>query len=193
MKHSSLLKLSAIAFFSLFASCSEEKKDEPLNDQKKASSAQAPKSEQQKKTPKQDHQNTTSQQNRSRISDVLTDTENILPKVAQAASNVIVGDNGGLMVKGAVELTLNDADQLTLIFDEIQKPDTKITVLINSEPATLNQEGNTYTTRPITEKLPAEINLSIITPEETITDIIQVDSGQCDKCNNLKLACTCNN
>jgi len=223
MTYSNLLKLSTIL---LFSSCTENKKAEPLNDQKKTSSTQAPKSEQpkkqteakkqipnnhqekpkenlttentqNKKAPKREHQrnnqNTTSKQNHSRISDVLTDTENILPKVAQSLSNVVVGDNGGRIIKGAVELTLNEADQLTLIFDEIQKPNTKITVLINSEPAILNQEGNTYTTKPITEKLPAEINLSITTPEETITDIIQIDSGQCNKCNNLKLACTCDN
>lgn len=169
MKYTNILKLSAIALFSLCASCGDKHDDHAGHDHAEDDHHKAGK--------KGDH----------------AGHDHSDPDADHSTCNVVVGPKGGRMIEDMAELNLNDAGQLTLDFSKAPSADTKVALLINSESVELTKEGNTYTSASVAGKLPAEVHVSIKSAEDMHVEKIQVEAGKCTKCTHPKLACTCKN
>lgn len=97
------------------------------------------------------------------------------------------------MIEDHAELNLTDQGELTLVFVKAPAEGTQVALLLDSQPLELTQDGNTYTSTTIADKLPAEVHVSIKSADDKHVEVIKVEAGECTKCNNAKLACTCNN
>lgn len=97
------------------------------------------------------------------------------------------------MIDDHAELNLTDKGELTLTFTKTPAEGTQVMLLLDAEPLDLNQDNNTYTSTPVADKLPAEIHVSIKSTDDKHVEVIKIEAGDCTKCNQAKLACTCNN
>ena len=174
MKLTNILKLSAIALFSISASCGDKKDDHAGHDHGDKADDHA------------GHDHGTKDDDHA-----AHDHDD--PDADHSKCGVVVGPKGGRMIEDMAELNLNDKGQLTLSFSKAPSADTKVALLINSEPVELTKEGNTYTSTSVADKLPAEIHVSIKSADDKHVEKIQVAAGKCTKCKNAKLSCTCHN
>jgi len=171
MKYTKLLKLSAISLFSILASCGDKKDDHAGHDH--------------------DHGDHSGHSHDEKGEHAGHDHDN--PEHDHTNCGVVVGPNGGRMIDEKAELSLNDKGQLTLSFSKAPSADTKVVLLIESEPLELTKTGNTYTSAPVADKLPAEVHVSIKSGDDKHVEKIKVEAGKCTKCKNAKLSCTCHN
>ncbi len=169
MKYTNILKLSAIALFSLCASCGDKHDDHAGHDHAEGEHDKADK--------KDDH----------------AGHDHNDPDADHTNCNVLVGPKGGRMIEEMAELNLNEAGQLSLEFVNTPSADTKVIILLDSEAVELTKDGNTYTTVSVADKLPAEVHVSIKGDGDPFVQPYKIEAGKCTKCGNAKLACTCNN
>lgn len=177
MKYTKLIKLAAIALFSISASCGDHDHDHDKEHGHDHSDG--------------DHKH--SDKEHAHIDKDHKDHDHSNPEHDHSKCNIEVGPNGGRLVNGVAELILNNDGKLTLAFIKTPSPDTQVILLMDSEPLTLTQNGNSYTTPIIAPKLPADVHVSIKNAENKFVEKILVIAGKCTDCNNAELACTCHN
>ncbi len=176
MKYTNILKLSAIALFSISASCNDKKCDHTGHHHSDADHADkvatAAKPDEKCDHAGNDHDDANADHTKC---------------------GVVVGSKGGHMIEDMAELSLNDKGQLILNFSKAPSADTKVVLLVNSESVELTREDNTYISASVADKLPAEVHVSIKTADDKYVEKILVEAGKCTKCKNAKLSCTCHN
>lgn len=176
MKLTNILKLSAIALFSITASCGDQKDD--LKGHVHAEDAHEDHS---------GHDHAKSEHDDHAGHDHEGDDHD------HTKCGVVVGPKGGRMIEEMAELILTEGGHLVLDFKEAPTEDTNVVLLVGSEKLVLTKEGKTYTSASVANKLPAEVHVSIKNDDDIHVEKIQVEAGKCKKCNHAKLACTCHN
>lgn len=167
MKLTKLYKLSAFSVFALCASCGDKEEHSDHDGHDHSSHAG------------HDH------------SETMTDKDGADDNHEKCG--VVVGPNGGRMIEDIAELDLSDDGKLSLNFANDVQDDTKVAILLDSEPLELTQSGNKYESVSVTDKLPASVIVSIKGGEVRHVEEIDVEAGICPKCNEKKIACTCHN
>ncbi len=183
MKLTNILKLTAIAAFSITASCGDKHDDHAGHDHAGHDHAEGEHDEH------AGHDHAKGEHDK----DEHAEHDHSNPDHDHSKCGVVVGPKGGRMIEDMAELNLTDDGKLTLDFVKAPSADTKVTLLINSEPLELTKEGNTYTSTKVNNLLPAEVHVSIKSADDKHVEKFKVETGECPDCKNAKLACTCHN